>query len=80
MNFSLTPDQERILAVWPELSEGMRFNLLALASASLLRNGKVKAGMLTMGSALRYKAVVGLRHTRQDLGMLARNVAGFLSR
>ena len=49
-------DMERMLKIWPELNETMRSNLLALASLSLLKHGKVIPGVLTLGNSLGLRA------------------------
>ncbi len=64
----------RMSTIWPELSEGMRFNLLALAGLSLLRHGKLKHGFGALGTGARLRAGMFLRSTRNDLVLLSEGV------
>ncbi len=76
MDNSHSPDLQRLLSVWPELSEGMRFNLLALAGLSLLKNGKMRSGFATLGSSARLRTGLFLRDTRDDLAMIGGHIVG----
>lgn len=79
MNSTLSPELRRMLVIWPELSEGMRFNLLALASLSLLRHGKVKPGLIALASSLNYRARLFVRDTGSDLAMIGRQVTRLIT-
>lgn len=80
MDHSHSPDLQRLFSVWPELSEGMRFNLLALAGLSLLKNGKVRSGFATLGTGARLRAGLFLRDTRDDLAMICSHIVGAFRR
>ena len=69
-----SPDLERMQKIWPELNETMRSNLLALASLSLLKHGKLGAGVLTLGSSLRLRGGLFLRRTRDEIIMIGKYV------
>jgi len=49
MNNSHSPDLQRLLSIWPELSEGMRFNLLALARPQPTQERKSKIRLRHIG-------------------------------
>lgn len=76
MDNSYSPDLQRLLSVWPELSEAMRFNLLALAGLSLLKHGRLRSGLATLGSSARLRAGLFLRDTRDDLAMIGSHIVG----
>jgi len=80
MDNSHSPDLQRLVSVWPELSEGMRFNLLALAGLSLLKNGKVRSGFAALGSGARLRAGLFLRDTRDDLVLIGSHIVGAFRR
>lgn len=79
MNNNLSPELHRMQAIWPELNEGMRFNLLALASLSLLRHGKVKPGLMALASSLNYRARLFVRDTGSDIVMIGRQVSKMIT-
>lgn len=76
MNNSHLSEVQRMSAIWPELSEGMRFNLLALAGLSLLRHGKLKHGFGALGSGARLRVGIFLRGTRDDLVLIGESLIG----
>lgn len=80
MNYFRSPDLHRIASIWPEISEGMRFNLLALAGLSLLRHGKFKAGFGALGSGVRLRAGMFLRGTRDDLILIGSHITDLFRR
>ena len=73
-----TPDLNRIQAIWPELNETMRSNLLALASLSLLKHGKVAPGLLTLGTSIWMRTGIFLRQTRDEVIMLGEYAGDFI--
>lgn len=76
-NHSHSPELIRMVTIWPDLNEGMRSNLLALAALSLLRHGKVTTGFAALGSGLRLRAAMFLRGTRDDLVLVGGHISGF---
>lgn len=74
MHSTHSPELRRMHALWPELSDGMRFNLLALASLSLLRHGKVKSGFIGLATSFSYRARLFVRDTGRDLAMIGRQL------
>ncbi len=80
MTNSHSSEIQRMSTIWPELSEGMRFNLLALAGLSLLRHGKLKHGFGALGSGARLRTGMFLRQTRDDVIMIGEALVGLFRR
>ena len=73
-------DLNRVLAIWPELNETMRSNILAIASLSLLKHGKVGPGLLTLGSSLRLRTSAFLRQTKAEVITLSQYAGDLIRR
>jgi len=80
MNNPNPPELQRMLSIWPELSEGMRFNILVLSGLSLLRNGKLKDGVAALGSGARFRAGLAFRDTREGLILAMQGFADLFRR